>query len=163
MKIFFSLIFYLLGVGSILIIDFMYANSGNIDAISKWALLKSVAFLSVFVVLLGSDQALVRMKKELPDILIFVLFQFIVLSALICVFVYLLDINLEVIYLFPILVLMALLYLFYADNRLKMKFSWAQIVLHGWKFILLLILLYYGLSDIDYKVYSRNQKTLEVR
>lgn len=140
----------MLGLVSLFMIDFYMTQSDNIVLISSWALTKSILFIGVLFVLLGIDQAIVRLKLQLQDIFLLVLIQFLVLTTCISIILYVLDVALNLEILMPSLFLMSIVYVLYASSRLEMHYIKSQAFLQGWKIMLFLFLWIYGIQYFEW-------------
>ncbi len=138
-EIFFSFIINIIGLLSLFLIDIYISKNGTHKLISSWAQLKSILFIGVMFVLLGLDQAIVRLKLKINVIFVYVIIQFFIIAFLIAFVLKYLYPNINFLIIFFSLFLLALIYVFFAENRLNMKFIKAQIFLHGWKIILLIL------------------------
>jgi hypothetical protein len=143
-QITFSFIINIAGLFSLFFVDLQMAKMNDDLLISSWALTKSILFIGLIFVLLGLDQALIRMKLNLKKIIFPATVQFLVLIGFITFFVSIIGTKIET---FPIvlsLFILAMLYLFYAEHRLNMNYIKAQYCVNGWKIIFLCLILLFG-------------------
>lgn len=127
----------------------MITKTSDDILISSWALTKSVLFIGLIFVLLGLDQAIVRLKLNIKEIIFPALIQFFIISFLIATIIVLftkkgqLNTPITIISLF----LLASIYLIYAEHRLNLRYFKAQISVNGWKILFLLLIFFVGYSN----------------
>ncbi len=139
-EILFSFIVNMIGIVSLYLVDISILKSNNQEIVSQWALTKSILFIGVIFILIGIDQAVVRLKLDLKSIYIPALIQFFFMSAVLTLITTYLYKELNFYFIFLSLFLLALSYLMYASFRLKLHYIKAQFFLQGWKIIFLILL-----------------------
>ena len=81
---------------ALFLIDMYISKSNDTTFISSWALLKSIMFIGVLFLLLGLDQAIVRLKLKLDDIFIYALIQFSVMATIIAIVLYIFNYDIKI-------------------------------------------------------------------
>lgn len=139
---------YILGLGSLLIIDISVASNPDPAQVATWALTKGIVFVSGPIALLGLDHAIVRNAASWKKIVVFAALQVLIVAAtLSIVFENLFAINYFSVSLS--IGAFASSLLFYSVYRSNFRLSLAQLSLQGWKIILLLLLvLSYALGNV---------------
>jgi len=100
-------------------------------------------------VLLGLDQAIVRLKIKLDEIFGLAHVQFFLLSAIVVGFLSMFEMNIDYLSAFFTLFFLALAYILFAYYRLNMHYILAQIFIQGWKIVLLFLLLTFGFYNFE--------------
>ena len=146
-EIIISFVFNIIGLFSLFIIDLQIAKMNNDLIISSWALTKSTLFIGLVFVLVGLDQAIVRMKLNISQILLPAVFQFLIIAYFLTFIVNKLSSDFNTINIFISLFVLAMLYLFYAEHRLNLNYSKAQFSANGWKFLFLCLNIVFGYQN----------------
>lgn len=142
--IFFSFVINITGLLSIFVVDLLITKTNDSTVISSWALIKSTLFIGLIFVLVGLDQAIVRLKLKIMQIISPALLQFLIISAIVTVTIIFVKHNLKYALLFPALFFLASIYLFYAEHRLNLNYARAQLSANGWRIVFLGALLIAG-------------------
>ncbi len=140
----------ILGLFSIFFVDVKIASLENDLLVSSWALTKSVLFIGIIFILLGLDQAIVRLKLELKEILTPATIQFGILVSILTLGLNLAGTNVNIYTIASTLFILALLYLLYAEYRLNLKYTIAQFSVNGWRFIFLILILIFGYTEFNW-------------
>lgn len=142
--IFFSFVINITGLLSIFVVDLLITKTDDSAVISSWALIKSTLFIGLIFVLVGLDQAIVRLRLNIKQIISPAILQFFIISAIVTVTVIFAKNDLQYALLFPALFFLATIYLFYAEHRLNLNYARAQLSANGWKIVFLVALLIVG-------------------
>jgi hypothetical protein len=120
------------------------------ETISKWALLKSLIFISGSFITLGIDQAIVRLNLNYKETLLPVLFQIVLLTCLTCCLLWILDYDISYPYVFLILLCYSIGLILFSFERSKLNYTLSIFIFHFWRilFYVLIVTVTYRLIEI---------------
>jgi len=130
--------------------DVVVLSKYDTDTVSKWALLKSIIFISGSFITLGIDQAIVRLNLSYKDTLLPAVFQIFLLTSLTCAVLWLFGFDISYVYAFVILFCYATILVTYSFERSKLNYSLALIIFNFWRiiFYLLIVAATYKLIEV---------------
>lgn len=117
------------------------------ETISKWALLKSLIFISGSFITLGIDQAIVRLNLNYKETLLPVLFQIVLLTCLTCCLLWILNFDIYYPYVFLILLCYSIILILFSFERSKLNYTLSIFIFHFWR-----ILFYFLIVTVTYKL-----------
>jgi O-antigen/teichoic acid export membrane protein len=153
-KNFGSLFIYCVGMLSMFLIDIVISTNFSIDEVARWALIKSIVFISVPITLLGLDHALVRSPGLIKAVSKIIFPQITLIAASILIVVHFIGVESYSFKILIIIVSMSLVSYFFALYRATYCLTRAQYILNGWKILFLGAVIYisYGDDNISFNI-----------
>ena len=148
-KVFFSFIINFLSLFLFWLADVAILVKYETDMVSRWALLKSIMFISGSFISLGVDQAIVRLNLSYGNTLLPLLFQIFVLTSLTTGLLWILNFNVSFLYIFVILLCYSIILILFSFERSKTNYTYSIFIFHFWRILFYILIVTLTFKTIE--------------
>lgn len=143
------LLLYLVGMAGFVFADIIIARYYPVEEVEVWAFVKSILLLSASVCILGLDQVIVREPRALKKILRFFIIRGFFISIFVAIVLNYFSNGINIFTWLFLVVNLTFLSFMFAVYRGSLNMFRAQLALNGWKFVFVLVVIFFIGSGIS--------------